>query len=349
MNEATAGEPSRHDAGDAEASGGGSIPVLSTVSPVRDEEGGLDRFLEVLEATLDRLGVSWEIILVDDGSRDDSWRRIEHAAERDPRIRGLRLSRNFGKDAAVIAGLAETRGDAAVVMDSDLQHPPAILPRLVEAWRAGAEVVEARKRTRVGQSLMHRVTARTFNDIFSRLTGVSLDEATDYRLLSRPAVDALLALPERALFFRATSTWIGFERETVDFDVEERANGRSRWSARALIRLALNGLTSFTAAPLHLVTFAGGIFALFSLVLGIQTLARWAVGAAVPGFTTVLLVILIQGTFVLLGLGIIGEYLARIHDEVKGRPRYVVSARTSSRLRQGGRWTPPPASPNPPT
>jgi polyisoprenyl-phosphate glycosyltransferase len=304
------------------------VPVLSLVSPVHDEEDVLDLFLAAVCDALGTIGLRAEIILVDDGSGDASWERIEAAAAHDPRVRGVQLSRSFGKEAAVMAGLAEARGEAVVVLDADLQHPPTLLPDLVARWQEGAEVVEAQKLTRAGQSLRERTTARLFNRIFSQLTGVALDNATDYRLLSRPALDALLAMPERALFFRGTSTWIGFRRETISFEVVERPAGGSRWSARALFRLALNAITSFTAAPLHLVTLAGVVFAVFAAILGAQTLLRWATGSAVPGFTTLILVVLIQGSFVLLGLGVIGEYLARIHDEVKGRPRYLVARRT---------------------
>jgi hypothetical protein len=215
-----------------------------------------------------------------------------------------------------------------VVIDSDLQHPPAAIPAMLRLWRAGVHVVEAVKRNRTGQSLGNRLAARLFNATFTRLTTVDLVNATDFRLLSRAAVDALLSLPEHASFFRGTSSWIGFRRATVEVDIDHRQGGESRWTARALFRLAVNGLTSFTAAPLHFVTLAGVGFAAFSMLLGIQTLVRWIRGDSVAGFPTVILLLLILGTFVLLGLGVIGEYLARIHEEVRGRPRYLVQDRT---------------------
>ncbi|MFA9429669.1 glycosyltransferase family 2 protein [Egicoccus sp. AB-alg2] len=302
-------------------------PTLSVVSPVHDEGDGVAAFAKQVAAVLDEHGIDFEVLLVDDGSRDDSWQHITDLAAQDPRVHGLRLSRNFGKEAAMIAGLESATGQAVVVMDADLQHPPDLLPQMVAQWRAGADVVEAVKRTRTGQSVLHQVTARGFNRLFSRATGVDLQNASDFRLLSRPAVDALCSLPERVLFFRGTSTWIGFRRTRLEFDVGDVGERTSRWSTRSLLRLALDGLTSFTAAPLHLVTVAAVVFAVFALLLGIQTLVRWAMGDTVPGFTTLLLVLLVQGTFVLMGLGIIGSYLARIHDEVKGRPRYLVAER----------------------
>ena len=303
-----------------------TAPLVSVVAPVFNEGAGVDRFVRRLGEVLS--GVRYELVLVDDGSTDDSWQRIAGHGRRDGRVRGVQLSRNFGKEQAVLAGLEHADGDAVVVIDADLQHPPAALPAMLRLWREGAHVVEAVKRNRTGQSFGNRLAARAFNATFTRLTTVDLANATDFRLLSRTAVDALLSMPEHASFFRGTSSWIGFRRAVVEVDIDHRAGGTSRWTARALFRLAVNGLTSFTAAPLHLVTLAGLGFAAFSVVLGAQTLIRWMRGGSVAGFPTVILLLLVLGTFVLIGLGVIGEYLARIHDEVRGRPRYLVQERT---------------------
>jgi glycosyltransferase involved in cell wall biosynthesis len=268
-------------------------------------------------------------VLVDDGSADDSWDRIVQHALADDRVRGVQLSRNFGKEPAVLAGLEHAAGDAVVVIDSDLQHPPSAIPAMVQRWREGAHVVEAVKRNRTGQGAIGRLGGKLFNRAFTRLTQVDLVNATDFRLLSRPALDALLRLPEHSSFFRGTSSWIGFRRTTIEVDIDHREGGASRWTFRALFRLAVNGLTSFTSAPLHLVTLVGLAFAGFSVVLGAQTLIRWVRGGSLAGFPTVILVLLVMGTFVLLGLGVIGEYLARIHEEVRGRPRYLVQERSA--------------------
>jgi glycosyltransferase involved in cell wall biosynthesis len=302
--------------------------LISVVAPVYNEGAGVDRLVHRIREVL--AGERFELVLVDDGSTDDSWRRIAGHGRDDRRIRGIQLSRNFGKEQALLAGLEHATGDAVVVIDADLQHPPATIPAMLRLWRGGAHVVEAVKRNRTGQSLGNRVAARLFNATFTRLTTVDLVNATDFRLLSRAAVDALLSLPEHASFFRGTSSWIGFRRAVVEVDIDHREGGQSRWTARALFRLAVNGLTSFTAAPLHFVTLAGLGFAAFSVVLGIQTLVRWMRGDSVAGFPTVILLLLILGTFVLLGLGVIGEYLARIHEEVRGRPRYLVQERTAA-------------------
>lgn len=302
--------------------------LLSVVAPVHDEAASLDRFVTAVAEALDPVHARFEVVLVDDGSTDASWATITTLATADARVRGLRLSRNFGKEAAVIAGIEAAHGDAVVVMDSDLQHPPALLADMVALWRDGADVVEAVKSNRTGQSLPSRATATVFNAVFSRLTGVDLAGASDYRLLAAGPLAALRALPERALFFRGTSTWIGFDRVQLPFVVDARIAGRSRWSVRSLVRLAIDGITSFTSAPLRLVTMVAVVFALFAVVLAIQTLVRFVQGDAVQGFTTVILLLLVQGTVTLFGLGIIGEYVARIHDEVKARPRYVVADRT---------------------
>ena len=315
--------------------------LISVVAPIYNEGPGVERFVRRLADVLGGAGLRFELVLVDDGSGDDSWDRIRKAALDDERVRGIQLSRNFGKEAAVLAGLEHAAGDAVVVIDSDLQHPPTAIPAMVQRWREGAHVVEAVKRNRTGQGLIGRIGGKLFNRAFTGLTKVDLVDATDFRLLGRPALDALLKLPEHSSFFRGTSSWIGFRRSTIEVDIDPREGGGSRWTFRSLARLALNGLTSFSSAPLHLVTLVGLAFAGFAVLLGAQTLIRWLRGGSVAGFPTVILLLLVLGTFVLLGLGVIGEYLARIHEEVRGRPRYLVQER-SSRLADSAvpeQWT----------
>ena len=302
--------------------------MISVVAPIFNEGAGVDRFVDRLTEVLTAAGLTYELVLVDDGSTDDSWDRVAARALLDEHVRGLKLSRNFGKESAVLAGLENAVGDAVVVIDSDLQHPPDAIPEMVRRWREGAHVVEAVKRNRTGQGLVGRVGGRVFNKAFTGLTRVDLVDATDFRLLGRPALEALLRLPEHSSFFRGTSSWIGFRRSTIEVDIDQRAGGRSRWTVGSLFRLAVNGLTSFTSAPLHLVTMVGLAFAAFAVLLGAQTLIRWLGGDSVAGFPTVILLLLVMGTFLLLGLGVIGEYLARIHEEVRGRPRYLVQERS---------------------
>jgi glycosyltransferase involved in cell wall biosynthesis len=305
-----------------------SGPLVSVVAPIYNEGDGVDRFVRRLGEVLGGAGLRYELVLVDDGSADDSWDRVVRHNLVDARVRGVQLSRNFGKESAVLAGLEHAGGDLVVVIDSDLQHPPTAIPDMIRCWREGAHVVEAVKRNRTGQSIGQRITAKIFNATFTRLTTVDLVNATDFRLMSRQAVDALLSMPEHSSFFRGTSSWIGFRRATIEIDIDHREGGASRWTFSSLSRLAVNGLTSFTSAPLHLVTIVGLTFAGFSVALGIQTLVRWIQGGSVAGFPTVILLLLVMGTFILLGLGVIGEYLARIHEEVRGRPRYLVQDRS---------------------
>ncbi len=307
-------------------------PLLSVVAPIYNEGPGVERFVDKLTEVLGAAGLRYELVLVDDGSADDSWDRIVRQAMLDDRVRGIQLSRNFGKEPAVLAGLEHAAGDAVVVIDSDLQHPPDAIPGMVRLWQDGAHVVEAVKRNRTGQGLIGRLGGRVFNQAFTGLTKVDLVNATDFRLLSRPALDALLRLPEHSSFFRGTSSWIGFQRTTIEVDIDHREGGASRWTFRSLFRLAVNGLTSFTSAPLHLVTIVGLAFAGFAVLLGAQTLIRWLRGGSVAGFPTVILLLLVLGTFILLGLGVIGEYLARIHEEVRGRPRYLVQDRSGGTM-----------------
>jgi glycosyltransferase involved in cell wall biosynthesis len=302
--------------------------LISVVAPIYNEGPGVDRFVQRLGEVLGGAGLRYELVLVDDGSSDDSWDRIVAHALVDQRVRGVQLSRNFGKEPAMLAGLEHAEGDAVVVIDSDLQHPPAAIPAMVRLWQDGAHVVEAVKRNRTGQGLIGKLGGRLFNQAFTGLTKVDLVNATDFRLLSRTALDALLRMPEHSSFFRGTSNWIGFRRETLEVDIDHREGGASRWTFRSLCRLAVNGLTSFTSAPLHLVTIVGLAFAGFAVLLGAQTLIRWLNGRSVAGFPTVILLLLVLGTFILLGLGVIGEYLARIHEEVRGRPRYLVQEKS---------------------
>lgn len=306
-------------------------PLISIVAPVYNEGAGIERFVRRMTDVMGETGFSYELLLVDDGSSDDSWLRVTDQSLLDDRVRGVQLSRNFGKEAALLAGLEHAAGDAVIVIDSDLQHPPTAIPAMLRAWQGGAHVVEAVKRNRTGQSLLNKLAAKLFNATFTRLTTVDLVNATDFRLLSRTAVDALLSMPEHASFFRGTSSWIGFRRTCVEVEIDHREGGGSRWTMKSLFRLAVNGLTSFTSAPLHLVTLGGFAFAGFSVLLGAQTLVRWVRGGSVAGFPTVILVLLVMGTFILLGLGIIGEYLARIHEEVRARPRYLVQERSGAR------------------
>lgn len=301
--------------------------LLSVVIPLFREGAHLGTAMSEIVSVLSYLQIDYEIILIDDGSPDDTWKAICDQRERHMQVRGIRLSRNFGKEAALAAGMDCAEGQVIVVMDGDLQHPPALIPQMLARWRAGAEVVEAVKQDRGSESMVSRTRAQWFYRIFTKLTGFDLHGASDFKLMDRRVLEAWRKMGERNLFFRGMNAWLGFRREQVLFDVAERVGGKSGWSISQLARLAMTAVTSFSSAPLYLLLAAGLGFAGFAIVLSLQTLYLKLSGHAVDGFTTVILLLLILGSAVMLGLGLIGIYIARIYEEVKGRPRYVVAER----------------------
>jgi polyisoprenyl-phosphate glycosyltransferase len=299
---------------------------LSIVMPVYRESAHIGEVLAEVERALVEAGVRFELVLVDDGSPDDTWQALNEAAKKFPMLRAARLSRNFGKELALCAGLEMAEGDAVIVMDADGQHPPSLLPAMIAKWReTGVDIVEATKIDRGEESLFSKTGAGLFYFLWNKLSGFEMRGASDYKLLNRKAVDAYLRMDERNVFFRGMTAWLGFTRVQVPFEVPARAGGRSAWSPFRLLRLALTALTGFSAVPLQMVTFAGAFFLLFAVIFTGQTLYVYLRGQAVTGFATVILLLLIIGSFLMISLGIIGEYLARIYEEVKRRPRYLIA------------------------
>lgn len=298
---------------------------LSVVLPAYNEELTVAKTCRILKEILDSHGISHELVLVDDGSSDGTWKKIEEIADKDPDVTGVHFSRNFGKEAAIVAGLAQAGGDAVAVMDCDLQHPPETLVEMFRLWEQGYEVVEGIKMNRGKESMLHRKSAGFFYRIMSRATGFDMRNASDFKLLDRKAVESVLAMPERSMFFRATSSWVGYRSTAVYFEVQEREAGESKWSTGALISYAFRNIVAFTTLPLQFVTAgAVGCF-ICSLILLVYSLVRYFTGHAVEGYTTLLIVLLFIGSAVMMSLGIIGYYIARIYEEVKRRPRYIVS------------------------
>ncbi len=306
------------------------MPLLSVVLPAYNEEQNIENTVNVVSGILSENGIEYELIFVSDGSRDNTFAEIVRASEADPRVRGVEFSRNFGKEAGIFAGLRLAAGEAVIVMDCDLQHPPRVIPEMWKLWQGGAEIVEGVKTSRGRESLGHKVSAGLFYKIMSRLIKMDMNSSSDFKLLDRKVVDVLLALPERNTFFRALSFWTGFRTESVCYEVQERQFGESKWSLWSLMKYAVSNATSFSTLPLQLVTVMGMVFILLSAVLAVQTLARFLTGNSVEGFTTVILLILIVGGFLMLSMGIIGHYIARIYEEVKGRPRYIISRATEN-------------------
>ncbi|MBD3868838.1 MAG: glycosyltransferase family 2 protein [Acidobacteria bacterium] len=306
-------------------------PFFSVVVPLFREEEHLEEVVTRIRQAIDPLQLSWELILVDDGSPDGTWQSISRLSGMHSNLHGIRLSRNFGKEAALCAGLERATGDAVVIMDGDLQHPPDLIPEMVGLWRdGGAEVVEAVKDDRGRESLLNRLGSRLFYAILNLLAGYDLKDTSDFKLLDRRVVQAWLTMGERNLFFRGMVAWLGFSRAEVRFCVPDRVAGTTGFSLFRLVRLAITAIASFSSISLHAVTLVGGIFLLFAAALGVQTLVNKASGEAVSGFTTVILLQLIIGSMVMISLGIIGEYIARIFKEVKQRPRYLISDETDT-------------------
>lgn len=300
------------------------MALLSIVLPAYNEEQNIANTTAVLAGVLEENKIEYELIFISDGSVDGTFDAIQREAEKNPRIKGAEFSRNFGKEAGIFAGLELTTGDAVIVMDCDLQHPPAVIPKMWKMWQDGVEVVEGIKTSRGRESLGHKLSAGLFYKVMSSLIKMDMSASSDFKLLDRKVVNVLLSLPERNTFFRALSFWAGFRTEPVYYEVQERQYGESKWSFVSLMRYAVRNATSFSTLPLQLVTVFGLISILFSVVLAIQTLVRFLMGNSVEGFTTVILLILIIGGFLMLSLGIIGHYIARIYEEVKGRPKYII-------------------------
>lgn len=306
--------------------------MLSVVLPAYNEEKMIKKAASVIGGILQKEKIAYELVFVDDGSTDYTWQEIELTGETDEHVNGLHFSRNFGKESAMMAGLANATGDCVVVMDCDLQHPPETIVEMYHLWQQGYEVVEGVKRSRGKENIFHKLSAGLFYKMISKAVKIDMSRASDFKLLDRRAVEALLQMPERNAFFRALSSWIGFRSTTVEFDVREREIGESKWSTKALIKYAVSNIVSFSAAPMKLLLFTGIFGLLLSVILGIQTLVNYFSGHAVEGFTTVILLILIMGSFILLGLGVIGYYISKIYEEVKCRPRYIISRKIGKNM-----------------
>ncbi len=306
---------------------------LIVLMPFYNEEKQIPISIGRLIPLLDDLKIQYSLLLVDDGSRDGTWNAILNGVQQYPdNVRGLRLSRNFGKEAAICAGLDVADSDAVILMDGDLQHPPEYIPEMLRLWRdEGYEIVEGVKSSRGKESLSSKVNATMFYGLFHKVSGYQLANASDFKLLDRKVVLKWREFTEHNTFFRGLSAWLGFRRVSFPFEIAERQTGASRWSLRKLMALSINAITSFSAMPLQLITTIGLVFMAGALILLVQTLVNFFAGHAASGFTTVIVVELAIGACIMISLGLIGTYIARIFEEVKNRPRYVVSDDTDSK------------------
>lgn len=306
-----------------------TLPILSIVMPAYNESAGIENALNQIVSLLETLTIIWEIIVVDDGSSDQTYQKICALSKADPRIKGLALSRNFGKESALFAGLEYASGEAVVTIDADLQHPPALIPEMLAKWRSGVQIVHAVKRTRAKESLGKVACAAWVNQWVSKLGGIDINNSSDYKLLDREIIDILVnQLPERERFFRGLTSWIGFTEDYIYFDVEDRQGDRSKWSFWGLFELSVTALTSFTSLPLRIVTLLGLIMLILGFFIASEALWSLTQGRAVSGFATIIISLLLIGSFIMISLGIIGEYIAKIYEEVKARPLYLLKAST---------------------
>ena len=304
-------------------------PELSVVIPAYNEESNVAAMYERVVAALADVVDGLEILYVDDGSADTTWDRVTELAATDPRVRGLRFARNFGHQAALTAGVDAARGEAVVIIDGDLQDPPEVIPEMVARWREGFEVVYGQREGREGETWFKLATAKLFYRILRGITNVEIPVDTgDFRLMGPRAVEAFRALPERNRFIRGLVSWIGFPQVAVRYTRRARQVGETKFPVRRMLRFALDGITSFSFFPLRIATWTGFAVSLFAFLYIVVVLVLKVVGVSWLGYTSLMAAILFLGGVQLLMIGIIGEYLGRIFDEVKRRPLYLIGERT---------------------
>jgi dolichol-phosphate mannosyltransferase len=317
--------PSRRVSDETER-GGRELTLLSVVAPACNEEELIIEFHRRVTAALEAM--PFELIIVDDGSTDTTPDLLRAIADLDKRVRVVTLSRNFGHQAAITAGLDRARGDATVMIDADLQDPPEVILEMVDRWRQGADIVRGVRRERAGESRFKLTTARWFYSLFGKLSRVPIEpNAGDFRLLDRHALDALNSMRERDRFIRGMTSWIGYDQASVEYDRDPRFAGETKYTTRRMIRFSLDAISSFSNVPLQAATVLGFIFSAIAFMAIPVAIGFKLAGQFVPGVTTVLLVVLLLGGIQLITVGIIGEYLGRVYDEVKRRPLYVVDER----------------------
>ena len=303
-----------------------SLRMLSVVAPVYNEEGTIGEFYSRVSAALQ--GVPFELVLVDDGSTDGSAVELENLAAGDPRVRIVYLSRNFGHQTALTAGLDHARGDAVVMLDADLQDPPELIVRMLDHWRAGCDVVYAVREQRDGESRFKLTTAAWFYKLFDKLAQVELQHNSgDFRLLDRAPLDALLSMRERNRFLRGMTVWVGYTQAAVPYCRDPRYAGKTKYTLSKMLRFSLDAIASFSHRPLQLATLLGFLISTLAFIAIPVVIALRIAGSYLPGFGSITIAVLLLGGIQLIALGIIGEYLGRIYDEVKGRPLYLVRAR----------------------
>ena len=298
---------------------------ISLIVPCYNEESNIEPFYSAILDTFKSIpGADFELLFINDGSKDSTFEKIEELHKQDKRVKCVSFARNFGKEAALFAGIRNVSGDCAVILDADLQHPPAVIIEMYSKWKEGFEVIEGIKTDRGKESLFHKLFTKIFYGLISRAVGMDMKNSSDYKLLDKKVVAELAALKERNTFFRALSFWVGFKKTTVYYEVAERTSGVSKWSTKSLIKYAINNVICFSYAPLHIVTVLGIIFLLFGLGITIDAVISYFKGVSTDGFPTLVILLLLGFGAIMLSLGVIGVYIAQIYDEIKGRPQYII-------------------------
>ena len=304
--------------------------MLSVIIPAYNEEKCIRRAYDAINSLLIQNNIDSEFVFVDDGSTDETYREINELSLEKENVVGLHFSRNFGKESAISAGLAAVDGDCAVVIDCDLQHPPEKIIEMYRLWEQGYEIVEGIKKERGQEKKMHSMGAKFFYSLISRMAGFDMANSSDFKLLDKKVVDVLNKMPERG-FFRAISYWVGYKKATVEYDVNERVDGESKWTTTGLIKYAFSNISSYSTAPMQTVTVLGVVMLVISVIFGVWALIDKIIGRALEGMTTVIIITIFIGSIIMISLGIIGFYIARIYEEIKGRPKYIISSITKSR------------------
>jgi len=305
--------------------------LLSVIIPAYNEELSIENAYNTIYSVLKNENIENEIIFIDDGSTDKTFEKIKKLSGEKENLTGIHFSRNFGKEAAISAGLAAANGDCAVVIDCDLQHPPEKIVEMFRLWEKGYEIVEGIKNSRGVEKKMYGFAARTFYSVISSMVGFDMSNASDFKLLDRKVIDILNKIPERKGFFRAISYWVGYNKTAVEFDVNERQDGESKWSAKGLVKYAVSNISAYSTAPMQIVTILGMIMLIITAIFGVWALIDKISGRALEGMTTVIIITIFIGSIIMISLGIIGYYIARIYEEIKGRPKYIISSKCVSK------------------
>lgn len=300
--------------------------LVSIVIPVLNEAENIPLLLDQLNSATKKLPYSFEFIFIDDGSKDSTYHILQSAQKKDARVKALSFSRNFGHQAALTAGLNYAQGSAVITMDGDLQHPPSLIPALLERWRSGNDIVFTIREETADESFLKKLTSRLFYRIINSFSDTQVQPfAADFRLLDRKVVDSLKTIEERDRFLRGLISWVGFSSAGVNYKADARIAGTSKYTTKKMIRLALDGIISFSAAPLHLVTYMGIIVSFFSFLYGAYSVyAYFFTDRTIPGWTSILVAVLFLGGAQLISIGVLGEYLIRVYNESKGRPLYII-------------------------